>query len=201
MMRAAERRARERATDAQPASWGIAPGFFELPANDDVDVRIQGGRGAVVRPRRRSDAFQILHASGSLSGSEYGASQRYWADWCARCGVIERETLRLEVIQASGAADGATQGMIDAGKRVAQAHRHVGRATAQLLQALVEPLVARGEIRVWRELVRHATGASERHAQAALVVQACRDLVYAYDDIDRDSGRRRKAPAAAAGGV
>ena len=192
MLREARRRAAERAAEADPKTWGIAPGTFDLPANDDVAVT-PGARGRVLRARRQSDAFQILRASGALGDDAWAASQRYWRDWCLSAGVVERESWRLEAVDQAGSAEGVSQGMIDAGRRLAQAHRHVGRATVRLLTALVEPLVMRGEIRVWRVLVRQATGVEERHAQAALVVQACKDLHYAYADIDREAGRRRKA--------
>ncbi len=88
-----------------------------------------------------------------------------------------------------------TQRMIDAGNRIIEAHGEIGRASAKLLQALVEPIL-RGEIRVWRVVVKQATDETERHAQAARVRQACEDLQLAYQAID-EAERARKEEARA----
>lgn len=189
MLRAARERAALKNAERNPASWGIDLDMKELAANDDVEI-VRGAGGRVVRGRR-SGAFEILWRSGGLNDPQYSASQRYWTDWCAAAGVIERDTLRLEVIDNGGSTDGVSQGMIDGGKRLAVAHKHIGRASAHLLAALVEPLVMRGEVRVWRVLVQHATGETERHAQAGVVRLALEDLRLAYEEIDKDNARRR----------
>lgn len=193
-MRAARRRAAERAAEKDPASWGVALDLEHLAANQNVDVR-RGAGYRVVSAKRLSNAFDILYSGGGLSVAQYAASQRYWTDWCLAAGVAAQDTLKLEVIDGKGRADGVTQGMIDASKRLAKAHREVGRAAAMLLTAVTEPIVMRGEIRVWRVLVKQVTGESERHAQAGAVRLAVENLRLAYQDIDKEEARRRRTGA------
>lgn len=192
MMRAARQREAARAADRDPGAWGVAPDIQRLTANDNVDLR-RGAGSKVIRARRLSNAFDALYAGGGLSDAEYAASQRYWGDWCAAAGIVDADSWRMEMVDGKGQADGVTQGMIDASKRLAKAHREVGRASAMLLNAVTEPLIMRGELRVWRVLVAQVTGESERHAQAGAVRQALENLRLAYDDIDKEEARRRKS--------
>jgi hypothetical protein len=188
-LRAARHREAERAAGRDPARWGIDPKIRDLAVNDNVELTT-GGR--TLRGLRRCDAFSSLWKAGSLSEGQWDASQRYWDDWCYRSGIGAGDRFEFDIVDNGGAAGGATQQMIDAGGRIAEVHKHLGRATARLLAGLVEPFVMRGEVRVWRVLVIQATGEREVHAQGGLVRMALEDLRLAYADIDRDTRARRR---------
>jgi len=203
MARAAERRAAEREAAKRPETWGINPGLARLATSSDVEVIADPNRRGRIRNARRSDAFSLLFEAGGLSEEQHRASQRYWNDWVLRSGAgtgsgdFARE--RVDGLQVDEAA--IRQRMMDAGNRIVDAHDEIGRGSAMLLTALVEPLAMRGEVRVWREQVRAATGETERHAQAAAVRAACENLRLGYEAIDRrDETRRRRAMGRLAAG-
>lgn len=188
--RNAHRRALERQRDRDPANWGVAAEIVVLPTSRDLSV-VRGARGRVIAARR-SDAFGLLFQAGGLTGEQHAASQRYFRDWALRAGVREGSPADAGKVDHCASAELVTQGMIDAGGRIDEAHSFLGRADVALLRALVEPLTMRGEIRVWRELVRAVTGEAERHAQGARVRSACDNLAGAYDEVDRR--KRRPTP-------
>lgn len=191
LLKRAKERQEERLRARSPAEWGVSAEILTLPTAYDVTA-VVGPRERILHARR-SDAFTLLHQAkrygldgaleSGISDGQHRASQRYVADWCERAGVRTAEpTLAPTDVQTDG--QGATQRMIDAGRRIDAVHARVGRASARLLRALVEPMVMGGEIRVWRELARGVTGETERHAQAASVRMACENLRLAYEEID-----------------
>lgn len=186
---------RDRTIRNRPGEWGgPTVDQLKLETANDIDVRDNRGRRVY---ERRSDAFQVLHSSGGLSLAEFTASQRYWAAWVTRAGAGDPPPAGSEVIDgARGSAELVTGRMIQAGREIELAHQLVGRADARLLAGLVEPLVMRGEIRVWRVLVQQLTGETERHAQAARVRGACQNLVLAWPEVDRKLREKPRLPAA-----
>jgi hypothetical protein len=188
--RRAERAAAEALAARNPANWGVAPELIHLESANDVDI-VRGARGRIISARRRSDAFELLRQAGGLTVPQHQASERYYKDWLASAGIQSRDTLNLDRIDG-GRHDGISQGAIDAGKRLAEAHGRVGPAVARLMAGLVEPWVMRGEIRVWRVVVQQLTGETERHSQAGQVRLACENLRLAYDEIDKDRARRER---------
>ncbi len=181
-----------------PSTWGISADLEGLMTSDeDVTVVRDPHQHRRIVHAKRATVFELI----SLTDDQVRASERYWRDWCIRAGVMTEDARQvfLVVDHSPGLAPGQflTQRMIDAGRRLDEAHKSIGRADARLLQALVEPPVMRGEFRVWRWLVQRETGETERHAQAAAVRRAVENLRLAYDDIDAERARRRKAAAAA----
>jgi len=201
-LRRGEQAANERKARRDPARWGLPDGLQLLPANEDVSVVPDPQRRGKILRARRSDAFSLV----TMSEAQERAGARYFRDWMERVGVRVDgdETRTLVVDNSPGLAPGqhVTQRMLDAAGRIAEAHAEVGRASARLLEALVEPMAMRGEIRVWRVVVQSVTQETERHAQAARVRQACEDLHLAYEAIDdrRRSERQTHQAAPYAGG-
>lgn len=163
------------------------------PVNDDVSVRRKAG--GVVKAQR-SHAFNAVR----LNMEQQMAADRYLRDWALRAGVRVDDGLHFEpfivVDNAPGLAPGqrVTQRMVDAGKRLRRAHQLVGLLDERLLTHLVQPMVLHGEIRVWRILVKEATGVDERHAQGILVQRACDNLIQAYRVLDREKKRGETPP-------
>lgn len=201
-MRQARDRHADRLRERDPGAWGISAEILVLETSADISGRL-GNRNKVVAARR-SDAFTLLHqakrygADGQLeagiSDGQHRASQRYFTDWCERVGVKTVDA-PASPIDSQTDGQGASQRMIDAGKRIAQAHAMVGRHSARLLQALVEPMVARGEIRPWRALVLESTRERDPHAQAGAVRMALENLRLAYEDLDGGAPRIEREPA------
>jgi len=196
MLRRAVERAEARRVAADPAEWGVSAEVIRLPTGADVGravERIDGEARRGIVHRRASDAFSALHAAGGLTPAQHAAARLYWDLWRIRAG--ERPAGQAVKVDVSRRCpSGATVAQIDAGRKIEQVHARVGRCVAALLTALTEPMVMRGEVRVWRELVRAQTGETERHAQAAVVRQACEALRLAYED--GDTGRAAPARSA-----
>lgn len=194
-LRRGEQAANERRSRRDPARWGLPEGLQLLPANEDLSVVNDPHRKGRILRARRSDAFSLV----SMSEEQERAAARYFRDWMERVGVNvdgeERMQDLSKIDNSPGLAPGQhhNQRMLDAAGRVAEAHAEVGRASARLLEALVEPLAMRGEIRVWRVVVKVVTGETERHAQAARVRQACEDLHLAYEAVDARERAKRQA--------
>ncbi len=202
LQRRAEQRASERRSAGNPATWGISAEILALPTASDVGHRV-GERKKIIWAKR-SNAFDQLYAArrydddgrlrAGISEPQHKASQRYLADWCERYGVQTGDALPVVDHQADG--QGAVQRMIDAGRRIDEAHKRIGRVSRRVLVTLAESMIVRGEIRVWRVLVQAASGETEAHAQGAAVRIACEDLRLAYDEVDgvtpaeEDSPRR-----------
>ena len=180
--------ARGRARD--PASWGRMDGQLDLATSHDI-VAPRGGKSRE-RPAVRQDFFRHLFSCDAITASQYDASKRYFKDRCLQMGVKESDTLRLVFVSGGGSSDGISQGMIDAGKRVAAVEARIGRLNVRVIRSLIEPML-RGEVRVWRVLVAHETGESERHAQAGAVRLALENLRLEYEAIDAEAHRARRA--------
>lgn len=178
-----------------PSLWGVSPELQDLATSaETVEVFHDPTRRGRIVHAKRSDVFSLI----DMTPFQLQASQRYWRDWCHRAGVMTedpRPRLDERVDHSPGLSPGQTltQQMIDAGKRLDEAHGEIGRGDAQLLRALVEPLVMLGEIRVWRVVVLKVTGESERHAQAARVRSAVENLRLAYEVIDERERKAREA--------
>jgi hypothetical protein len=183
--------AAEREGRRNPAMWGIAQKLAKTPANEDMEIVL--GHAGKVKAARRSDAFTLV----DMSGEQRAAARRYERDWMIRAGVrIDDPPMVVESSPGLAPGQATTQRMIDAGHRIEDVHREVGRLDAKLLIHLMESVVMRGEVRVWRVLVQQATGETDRHVQGARVRQACENLRLAYEALEagwRQEDMRRKA--------
>jgi hypothetical protein len=201
MLAAAKERAGRRAADKDPACWGISAEIVVLHQDreDFQVIRDRERRGRVLHAKR-SDVFQLI----DLSDEQLAASRRYMRDWCHRFGIEtddragDLEVGKIDHSPGLAPGQGINQRMIDAGKMLDLVHSQMGRADVRLLRGLVEPLVERGEVRVWRVQVQELTGETERHAQAAVVRMATANLVLAYEAADEIRRRERDARRAAA---
>jgi hypothetical protein len=199
----------ERRVAKSPELWGGSAEIVRLPTSHDVAVTT-GARDQVLRAKR-SDPFDLLHAAGGLTDEQHAAARRLFRDWCLRAGVRdERDTLKLERIDGGrpDPSDMVTNAMVDAGRRIALALNGgdvkgrggellgrapgVGPANAKILQALISPLVDEGRIIAWRGVIERVSGETERHAQGALVRQACENLRLVYAEVDELRGRQAK---------
>lgn len=197
--------AKARKNQNSPAEWGLPAKMLETAANDDRfvgPVRTAGQVELVVVEKtkahqvvraRRSNAFESLYAGGGLTVGQYEAGRRYFRAWCLRAGVVDRDGPKEndQVDRSAGHPPAPTNVQIDAGREIAAAHAGIGRASARLLTALVDPLVTHGEIRVWRVLVERATGKTNPVAQAAVVQMACEDLRLHYEAWDPEERARK----------
>lgn len=180
----------DRLRDRDPGEWGISAEILHLPTSGDVSAGMANRRQ--VAWARRSNAFDLLHQAkkydsdgrlvAGISDLQLKAAERYVGDWMQRMGVGWACEIR-ERVDEGGGDKGRTDLMVEAGQRLDEAHRALGRMSVVVLRALVEPMMA-GEVRLWRELVRAATGEADRTAQATVVRTACEDLRLAYDEID-----------------
>ena len=181
LVRLAAAEADARLTACAPEAWGVAEAPLALTANREVTA-VRDARGRVAHAHR-TDVFETLHARGGLSDGQLAAARRLEQDVGLRAGLFRPASLVL--VDSQGCAEGASQRMVDAGRRVDAALGRLGARQAALLRALVEPPMQQGRLVVWREAVRHATGETTPHGQAALVRAACDDLMSAYQTVDR----------------
>ena len=175
----------DRAEAADPGRWGVAAEALALPAQADV-AAVRDGRGRIAQAHR-TDVFERLHERGSLTAGQLSAVRRLEHDIGSRAGLF-RPPSDLVKVDAQARVSGATERMLEAGRRVDQALAACGPRSALLLRALVEPAVLKGEAVAWREVVARETAEDNPHAQAAVVRAACDNLMLAYQALDR--GRR-----------
>ena len=180
--------AAERADAANPERWGVAANALALPANRSVEAG-RDGRGRVAHAHR-TDVFERLHERGSLSDGQLAAVRRLEQDIGLRAGLF-RPPAALVKVDAQARVEGATQRMLEAGRRVDSALAASGPRCALLLRALVEPGVLKGAAVDWREVTARETAETNPHAQAARVRTACDNLMLAYQAIDHT---RRASP-------
>jgi hypothetical protein len=201
MAAAAERQVRK-----TPEAWGVSAEILHLPTSGDVSL-VRGARDKVIAAKR-SDPFDLLHAAGGLTDQQHAAARRLYRDWCLRAGVRDSDRQVLERIDGGRRDPSAmvTDAIVDAGKRIASAFKGdarlgipgVGPANAKLLEALISPMVDEGLIIAWRGTVQRVTGETERHAQGAVVRQACENLVQHHEAYDAAHRRPRSASPSAA---
>ena len=177
--------AADRADAAAPERWGVEVSALSLPAHAAVEA-VRDGRGRVAHAHR-TDVFERLHERGSLSDGQLAAVRRLEQDVGLRAGLF-RAPADLVKVDAQARVEGATQRMLEAGRRVDSALAAAGPRCALLLRALVEPGVLKGAAVDWREAVARETAETNPHAQAARVRTACDNLMLAYQAIDY--GRR-----------
>ena len=177
----AQAEAAERADAATPNRWGVAADALRLAANASVAAG-RDSRGRVAHAHR-TDVFERLHERGSLSAGQLAAVRRLEQDIGLRAGLF-RSATDLVKVDAQAKVDGATQRMLEAGRRVDSALAASGPRCALLLRALVEPGVLKGAMVDWREVTARETAETNPHAQAARVRTACDNLMLAYQAID-----------------
>jgi hypothetical protein len=187
LVRDAEARAKDKADETRPQTWGLAIEALDLAANAGVEA-VRDGRGRVISAHR-TDVFEILRARGSLSEAELGAARRLETDMGLRAGLFRPDNTYV-LVDSQGAVEGATQRMIAAGERVEQALAAVGPRQALLLRALIEPGVVHGRVVDWRAVVARETAEANSHVQAAMVRSACDNLALAYQAVDAQPRRR-----------
>jgi hypothetical protein len=179
----------ERAEALDPARWGVAAAALALPAHAEVEAR-RDGRGRIAHAHR-TDVFERLHARGGLSDTELAAARRLARDMALRAGLL-RPPSDLVKVDAQARTEGATQRMLEAGRRVDTALAAAGPGSARLLRAVVEPAATTASAgEDWRAAVARETGETNPHAQAARLRAACENLALAYLALDR--GRRAKS--------
>ena len=179
-MRSAQRRAEERIAARNPENWG-ADGKA-LARQPDVQV-ITGARGKV-QTARRDDVFDRFLARGALSQHAHQAVRRLDADMTERRGEGERGA--GEKVDGSGSRDLVTQRMLDAGDRVDEALRLIGRRDALVLHELLEPrqVLATNGVERWRMVVLMLTGEQRAEVQSGLIRNAAENLVLAFREMD-----------------
>ncbi len=207
----AARRAEERAFEREaarvrmqdPANWEVANDTLDLPMGQAVDVT-PGSRSRVVR-FKRADPFDTLYKAKAMSQGQHQAAQRLFKLWCESMGVkTEDSRPMLELIQCSGSAEIIPQRQIDARARYQLVLSYVGLSTARLLDVLMQPSVMCGSVVIWRAEVARITAEKDKHAQAAVVRQACDNLRLAFGVYDlrlargeiEEALRRRELDAA-----
>lgn len=198
MERAAARRAQARSADRDPANWGIAADTYQLPAHQDVEVRVDEDQRRV--RAHRSDPFDLLLAAGGLTPFQHRAARRLMRDWCIASGVRDEE--RPELGKIDGGRSGPqeiAQAAIDADTRRAAALKAIGPVNARLMSNFMRRLVDEAGVMVWRAVVEHLTAEKDRNVQGALVRQACENLVLHYEA--EDTRRRIRQDNLAAGKV
>ena len=188
LTREGEARAKTRADEARPETWGLDAAALTLPANQAV-AAARDGRGRVIAAHR-ADVFEILHGRGGLSDAQLAAGRRLETDMALRVGLFRPSNLYV-LVDDQGAVEGATQRMIEAGARVEQALAAIGPRQALLLRGLVEPAIIHGRVVDWRAVVARETGEGNPHVQAAMVRSACDNLALAYQAIDNPPRRAR----------
>jgi hypothetical protein len=182
LQRLARAEAEERlSSSAPPETWGVAEAPLALPANAAVTTA-RDGRGRVAHAHR-SDVFERLHGRGALSDAGLAAARRLERDVGLRAGRFRPASLVL--VDSQGSAAGATERMVEAGRRVEAALATLGARQAALLRALVEPPMLRGELVDWRAATLRETGEKTPHGQATAVRLACEDLASTYKSLDR----------------
>ncbi len=177
----AQAEAAERADAATPDRWGVAADALRLASNASV-AAVRDSRGRVAHAHR-TDVFERLHERGSLSAGQLAAVRRLEQDIGLRAGLF-RSATDLVKVDAQAKVDGATQRMLEAGRRVDSALAASGPRCALLLRALVEPGVLKGAMVDWREVTARETAETNPHAQAARVRTACDNLMLAYQALD-----------------
>jgi hypothetical protein len=176
----------ERAEGRAPPPRG---GGAAAPAHAEVEAR-RDGRGRIAHAHR-TDVFERLHARGGLSDTELAAARRLARDMALRAGLL-RPPSDLVKVDAQARTEGATQRMLEAGRRVDTALAAAGPGSARLLRAVVEPAATTASAgEDWRAAVARETGETNPHAQAARLRAACENLALAYLALDR--GRRAKS--------
>lgn len=165
-----------------PARWGTNDEALTLESNADVKQEAETRKNE--RRVRRFDVFALLFNRDGLSREQFDAIRRYQTDMAmaARVGEFAGPG---EFVDRSRLPSGATDRQIDARNRLDDAKALLGLLPGQLLEALSEPEVIRGEQVNWRKTVEARTGETEQHAQAACVRQACEGLKLAYQEIDK----------------
>ena len=173
--------AAQRIDAEHPERWGVEASSLALPSNQAVEA-VRDSRGRVAHAHR-TDVFERLHERGSLSDGQLAAVRRLEQDIGLRAGLF-RPPADLVKVDAQARVEGATQRMLEAGRRVDAALAAVGPRCALLLRALVEPGVLKGAAVDWRAVVARETAETNPHAQAARVRTACDNLMLSYQAID-----------------
>lgn len=165
---------RHAAARATPDQWGVSPELELLETSGDVAAR-RDQRQRVIHAKR-SDPFDLLHAAGGLNDWQHQAARRLMRDWCEWKGVqtTDRPEIGVRVDNPEGRC--ALDYQLDARKRVLKLLHDVGPVNARLLAGLIAPIVEQGAVISWRGTVQRMTGETERHAQGAVVRQACEAL-------------------------
>ena len=173
--------AAQRIDAEHPERWGVEASSLALPSNHAVEA-VRDSRGRVAHAHR-TDVFERLHERGSLSDGQLAAVRRLEQDIGLRAGLF-RPPADLVKVDAQARVEGATQRMLEAGRRVDAALAAAGPRCALLLRALVEPGVLKGAAVDWRAVVARETAETNPHAQAARVRTACDNLMLSYQATD-----------------
>ncbi|HWE98348.1 MAG TPA: hypothetical protein VG248_00965 [Caulobacteraceae bacterium] len=182
------RRAAERASAADPASWGVDAKALRLPANAQVERQL-AGRERVVRARRL-DVFDNLARHGGLNPLALGAVRRLQQDVARLHHTLGSGRMAEPKVDGGADCQGFADSHAQAGARIAAVLERAGPASARLLDALIEAETVLGRPADWRAVVQRETGERLADAQAAALRAACENLAGAYRRLDREGPPR-----------
>jgi hypothetical protein len=182
-MEMVRRRAAERASGRDPATWGVDTDMLRLSAHRDVDATTdQAGR--IVRARRQ-DIFDLMSGRGRLSPAAVNAVRRLQDDIACLHRTATGSMAFAPRVDRSPNTEGFSESRRRAGARIESVLSLAGPANARLLGALCEPEVVLGRATDWRAVVKRETGEGLSDAQGAILRMACENLAGAYDMVDR----------------
>ncbi len=182
-MEMVRRRAAQRASGRDPATWGLDTDMLYLSANKDVDATTdQAGR--IVRARRQ-DIFDLMSGRGRLSPAAVNAVRRLQDDIACLHRTATGSVAFAPRVDRSPDTEGFSESRRRAGARIESVLSLAGPANARLLGALCEPELVLGRATDWRAAVKRETGEGLSDAQGAILRMACENLAGAYDMVDR----------------
>jgi hypothetical protein len=171
-LRAAQRRAEERAAVKDPASWGVCVDRT-LPAHAETEIRRDAkGRATAAW---RSSVIAALSRAGALNQGQVNAAEDFaklWAQWKGLEG-------RPEVVGKptdGGARDLLTDRMIHGGRAVEGVLAGLGPLSRRLLKAFMVAMVEEDRPMSWRGVVERETGEAREKEQRAMAVFAFEEL-------------------------
>lgn len=182
---AAERAKREREANAEMIQ--------AIRAQPDTAVNVDKQTGRLMGAWRMN-CFNTLLAAGSLERQAVD-----WLDELIRTAAgengAERRPDHIPASTEGAPGQNVTDTMIEAGRVLEVVEGSLYPACARLLFGLLRPDAANDTH--WRDVVRHATGETHTHAQAAMVRAAVANLAWVKDNVPRLMKERAASKLAA----
>jgi hypothetical protein len=180
---AAMGKARRKPTDPQD----IARRRAERVANEAEIARLRG-MGATValdRSRRivsafRASPFHKLRDSKTITSGQASAVERLCEDWAKWHGLDGRPDHAPVPNLNPSHVTLLTDEMLKAGDRVRRVLDRIGPMDRELLEQMVEAVVAGDGLTPWRGIVARVTGQTQAVRQSAVIVSALENLRRAY---------------------
>lgn len=171
--------------DDNPARWGEAPAADDLAALKRQGASVKLDQVGRVQYARRMDCFATLLAREAITAAQHTAIRRLETDMAIRAGAKFGEGDTAGFVDRTPDHAGASQAMIDAGRRVDDTLAMVGPPACRVLAAILEPPVTTGAAVDWRACVARVTSETRAEAQTALLRFAAQALADVYDALDR----------------